>query len=74
MTPVEVAKADFMGWDDENLRDQIVVPKILRIKNQDLNNFRRKLLNKSAQLPKDCWQNLSRYTEMITQAAGVSKL
>ena len=74
MTRDEFERVDFLGVENENFRGQIDVPELLRISNQAFNNFRRKILTQSAQLHTDCWQSLSKYVDMITQAGGVSTM
>lgn len=72
MTRAEVERANFLGGGHEENYRTLVVPEILRISNQDYNNFRRKFLISTAQLDPDCRQSLSKYAEMITQAGGFS--
>lgn len=48
MTWLEFELTDYISREDENLCDHIEMPKKLRIKNQDYNNFRRKFLTRTA--------------------------
>lgn len=72
MTCAEVQRADFLGPKNIEYYGQLEVLDILRIKDIDIINFRRKILIQSARLHLDCRQSLSKYAEIITQAGGFS--